>query len=124
MRRTSSRTADFPPFTAFVVVPGIVFLFDRERAGAADCEMEATRAVAERRAGVLLTSWATWSARLSAWSRARARTSRTRTPRVPRPFSLQPWAVLRKDRGTDGISLVDTGTERIIRAPGTMLGLT
>jgi PAS domain S-box-containing protein len=120
----SSKYADLIPLGAFLLVIGIVFLFDRERSGAPEREMAAAQAAAERRASALADVLGNEvSAHLGALATARVTFSNIVDEASERTFMASLDSLAARSEGLAGVSLIYPETERIVRSPGTGLGL-
>jgi PAS domain S-box-containing protein len=118
-----SRYADLIPLGAFIFVVGIVFLFDRERAAHPHRELEAAQTVAERRAGVLADALGNeFSARLGALSTAKVTFLTVADDVSERTFMASLESVTDRTQGLVGISLIYPESERVVPAPGSLLG--
>jgi PAS domain S-box-containing protein len=119
----SGRYADLIPLAAFVVVVGIVFLFDRERSTHPERELEAAAAAAERRASALADVLGNEvSARLGSLEAAKVNFGLFADEATESAFMASLDSVTARLSGLIGISLVYAGTEEVVRAPATGLG--
>jgi PAS domain S-box-containing protein len=119
-----SKYADLIPVGAFLLVIGIVFLFDRERATHPEREMAAAQTAAEQRISALGDVLGNEiSARLGALATAKVAFGSIAAEAGEAAFMVSLDTLAARSPGLTGISLIYPGTERIVRAPGTGLGL-
>jgi PAS domain S-box-containing protein len=118
-----SKYADLIPLGAFLLVIGIVFLFDRERATHPEREMAAAETAAERRAGALADVLGNEiSARFGALATARVTFGNVVDEASERAFMTSLDSLAARSPGLLGISVIYPETEQVVRAPGTGLG--
>jgi PAS domain S-box-containing protein len=118
-----SRYADLIPLGAFILVVGIVFLFDRERSTHPEREMAQARATAERRANALGDELGNeLSARLGALATAKVAFGTVTDQTTEDAFMASLDTLTARSMGLAGVSLIYPGDERILRVPGTGLG--
>jgi PAS domain S-box-containing protein len=122
-RMRGSKYADLIPLGAFLLVVGIVFLFDRERSTHPERELSAAATAAERRASALADVVGNEvSARFGALATARVTFSNVVDEASERAFMTSLDSLSARSEGMLGISLIYPETERVVRAPGTGLG--
>ncbi|HSJ24226.1 MAG TPA: ATP-binding protein [Longimicrobiales bacterium] len=118
-----SRYADLIPLGAFILVIGIVFLFDRERASHPEREIAATQAAAERQASALADEVGNQvSALLGGVTTAKVAFGNVTDGASEAAFVATLDSLAARSNGLTGLSLVDPETERVQRVPGTGLG--
>jgi PAS domain S-box-containing protein len=118
-----SRYADLIPLGAFVLIVGIVFLFDRERASHPEREVAAAETAAERRAGALADELGNEvSARLGALTTAKVAFGSVVDEDTEQAFMASLDTLTARSTGLVGISLIYPADERLLRVPGTGLG--
>jgi PAS domain S-box-containing protein len=118
----ASKYADLIPLVAFLVVVGIVFLFDRERGTHPQREVAAAEAAAERRASALADVLGNEvSARLGSLAAARVNFASVVDAESEAVFMASMDSVVARTPGLTGISLVYPGGEQVVRTPGSGL---
>jgi PAS domain S-box-containing protein len=118
-----SRYADLIPIGAFLLVIGIVFLFDRERATHPEREVAAAQSAAERRASALADEVGNQlSARLGALTTAKVAFGTITDEASEEAFMASLDTLTARSAGLAGVSLIAPETERVQRVPGTGLG--
>jgi PAS domain S-box-containing protein len=119
----ASKYADLIPLVAFVVVVGLVFLFDRERMTHPQREVAAAEAAAERRASALADVLGNEiSARLGTLAAARASFAAAADPAGEAAFMATLDSLVGRTPGLAGMSLIYPETEQVLRSSGAGLG--
>jgi PAS domain S-box-containing protein len=122
-RMRASKYADLIPLVVFVIVVGIVYLLDRERATQPQRAAAAAEAAAERRASALADALGREvDMRLRAVASAGAGFDLAMDTAGEEALMLSLDSLVRRAPGLFGVSLVYPGTERVVRSAGSALG--
>jgi PAS domain S-box-containing protein len=119
----ASKYADLIPLVAFLVVIGLVFLLDRERATHPQREVAAAETAAERRASALADVLGNEiSARLGTLAAARASFAAAADPAGEAAFMETLDSLVGRTPGLTGMSLIYPETGEVLRSSGAGLG--
>ncbi|MEX1184330.1 MAG: ATP-binding protein [Gemmatimonadota bacterium] len=114
-----SRYADLIPVLAFVVVTGIVFLFDRERSSRSARDLAQAESAAERRAGMLADALGNEvAARMGALSTAKSSFVAAEDSAALPTFVLSLDSVTTGMAGLSSVSVIYTRSEEVLTQQG------
>ncbi|CAN5700305.1 hypothetical protein BH23GEM10_BH23GEM10_03370 [soil metagenome] len=114
-----SKYADMIPVIAFVVVVGLVFLFDRERASRPERELVLAESQAQSRVGILADALGNEiSARLGSLATAKSSFVSAADTAARRNVIVSLDSVTTGMAGLSSVSVIYPATEEIVRQPG------
>lgn len=121
-----SRYADLLPFAIFIILVGFVFVLDREWGGRAERRLSEAHQVAERRVGALADILGNEiSARMGSLEGAKSSYIATQSEggsAAEQTLIATLDSTATRMPGLTSISIIESGTENLLRAPGTGLG--